>query len=131
MMADVSKLTFSADMSDSLLPSFERSLVLVFSTDISLSMHSILSHENWSIDGHFDPRRMYFLRLSVDCKNESFCLHIALGEKAYLHALLKETALFGILFVIVLLEFGVDVALIAVIVETGLNLARYEDDGEL
>jgi hypothetical protein len=114
MMADVSKLTLSVDISDSRLPSFEINLLLVFSTEISFSMHSTLSHENWSIEGHFEPRRMYLLRLSVDCINESFCLHIALGEKLYLHALLKETALFGILFVILLLEFEADVALITV-----------------
>jgi hypothetical protein len=116
MIADDSKLILSADMSDSRLPLFEINLVLVFSTETSSSMDSTLSHENWSIDGHFEPRRMYLLRLSVDCKNESFCVHFALAGKLYLHALLKETALLGIPFAILLLEFRAFVALITVIV---------------
>jgi hypothetical protein len=57
---------------------------------------------------------MYLLRLSVDCKHESFCVHFALAGKLYLHALLKETALLGIPFVILLLVFGADAALITV-----------------
>jgi hypothetical protein len=126
MIADDSKVILSADMSDSRLPLFEMNLVLVFSTESSSSMDSTLSHENWSIDGLFEPRRWYLLRLSVDCKNESFCVHFALAGKLYLHALLKETAFFGIPFVIILLDFGADVALITVIVKNGLNLSRYE-----
>jgi hypothetical protein len=116
MIADVSKLILSADMSDSRLFLPEINSVFVFSTEISSSMDSTLSLENWSIAGLFEPRRMYFLRLSVDCKNESFCIHTALSGKLNLHALLKETAFFEISFVVLLLQFGADVALIAVMV---------------
>jgi hypothetical protein len=119
MIADFSKLILRADMSDSRLPWFERNSVLVLSIEnSSLSIDSTLSLENWSIDGLFEPRRMYLLRLSVDCKNESFCILVftCLAGKLNLHALLNETALFGINFAGLLLSFGADVTLITVIV---------------
>jgi hypothetical protein len=117
MIADLSKLILSADMSDSRLPLFAIESVSVFSTETSSLMDSTESHENWSIAGLFEPRRMYLLRLSVDCKNTSFCmLHTSLAGKLYLHALLNETALFGIPFAPLLLIFGADDTLIAVIV---------------
>lgn len=129
MLADVSKLTLSADMSDSRLPLFEIISVFVFSAESSSSMDSTLSHDSWSIAGHLEPRRMYFLRLSVDCKNESFWAHsTALGGELNLDALLNETAFFGIPFVILVLEFVADVAdvaLIAVIVWNGLWIVPF------
>jgi hypothetical protein len=125
MIADFSKFILRADMSDIRLLWFETNSVLDFSTEnSSLSIDSTLSLENWSIDGHFEPRRMYLLRLSVDCKNVSFCILVftCLAGKLNLHALLNETALFGIDFAGLLLRFGVDVTLITVIVSNGLAL---------
>jgi hypothetical protein len=117
MMADFSKLLLSADMSDSRLFLFEIISVFAFSTDTSSSLDITLSIENWSIAGLFEPRRMYLLRLSVDCKEESFCIvHTALAGKLYLHALLNETALFGSCFAVLLFKFGAHVALITVMV---------------
>jgi hypothetical protein len=117
IIADFSKLDLSADMSESLLPLFEIISVFVFSTWSSSSLDFTLSIENWSIAGLFEPRRMYLLRLSVDCKEESFCIvHTALAGKLYLHALLNETALFGSAFAVFLLKFGAHVALITVMV---------------
>jgi hypothetical protein len=117
MIADFSKLLLSADMSDSRLPLFEIVSVFVFSTDTSSSLDFTSSIENWSIVGHFEPRRMYLLRLSVDCKEESFCIvHTALAGKLCLHALLNATALFGSCFDVLLLKFGAHVALITVMV---------------
>jgi hypothetical protein len=127
MIADFSKLILRADMSDIRLPWFERHSVLVFSTEnSSLSIDSTLSLENCSIEGHFEPRRMYLLRLSVDCKNESFCILVftCFAGKLNLHALLNETALFGATFAVFLLRFGADVTLITVIVSIGLYLPR-------
>lgn len=121
LIADFSKLILRADMSDSRLPWFGiNSVFVVLMENSSLSMDSALSLENWSIAGLFEPRRMYLLRLSVDCKNESFftpvVLHASLAGKLNLHALLNETALFGIAFAVLLFIFGADVALINVIV---------------
>jgi hypothetical protein len=119
MIADDSKLILSADMSDSRLTLFELNLVLFVSMETSSSIDSTLSHENWSIDGHFEPRRMYLLRLSVDCKNESLCIPLVFtcfAGKLNLHALLNETALFGIPFAALLFIFGADDTLITVIV---------------
>jgi hypothetical protein len=112
-------------MSDNRLPWFGRNSMFVLSTqNSSLSIDSTLSVENWSIAALFEPRRWYLLRLSVDCKNESFCILVltCFAGKLNLHALLNETAFFGIPFSALLFIFGADDTLITVIVQNNLYL---------
>jgi hypothetical protein len=117
IMEAFSKLILSADMSDIRLSMDGIKWLLVFSTDTASSKDSKSPIEGLSMDGLFEPRRMYFRRLSVDCKHESDCIVLtALGGKLYLHALLNETAFFGVSFAVPWVKSGANVALITVIV---------------
>jgi hypothetical protein len=71
--------------------------------------------------GDFEPRRMYRLRLSVDCSDESPLNLASLEGAQNLHEVLKETARFGHCLSI-RGERGVEV-LVAVILKSSLICA--------
>jgi hypothetical protein len=117
MMEAFSKLIASAVISDIRLSLDAIKRATIFSMDTSSSTDSKSTIEGMSMDGVFEPRRMYFRRLSVDCKNKSDCIVLtALGGKLNLHALLSETDFFGVSFPVPWVKSGSDVALITVIV---------------
>jgi hypothetical protein len=117
MMEAFSKLILSADISDIRLSLDAIKRVTVFSMDASSAKDSKSPIEGMSMDGVFEPRRMYFRRLSVDCKHKSDCIVLtAFGGKLYLHALLSETAFVGVSFAVPWVKSGANVALITVIV---------------